>query len=90
MSEMIFCQSCGMPLENEDVKGTNADGSKSNDYCIHCYQAGAFTQDLSMDEMIELNLTYLDEWNKSSGRNLTVDEARAELKMFMPTLKRWQ
>jgi len=90
MNEMVFCQSCGMPLDSEEVKGTNADGSKSEDYCAHCYQNGAFTQEVSMDEMIELNLKYLDEWNKGSGLNMTIDEARAELKVFMPTLKRWQ
>jgi len=89
MNEMIFCQSCGMPLENDEMKGTNADGSKSEDYCMYCYKDGAFTQEMTMDEMIEVNLTYLDEWNKSSGRNMTIDEAREELKVFMPTLKRW-
>ena len=29
--KMKFCQSCGMPLTNE-VLGTNADGSKNEDY----------------------------------------------------------
>jgi len=90
MSEMIFCQSCGVPLENEEMKGMNADGSKSDDYCAYCYQNGAFTHDMSMDEMIEINLKYLDEWNKNSGQNLTVEEARKELKIFMPSLKRWK
>ena len=90
MSEMLFCQSCGMPLENDDMKGTLADGGKCDDYCCYCYKNGAFTQDLSMDEMIENNLKYIDEWNKNSGQNLTVDEARAQLKIFMPSLKRWQ
>jgi len=79
-----------MPLANEDVRGANSDGSKSDDYCLHCYDDGMFTKDITMGEMIELNLTYLDEWNKDSGRNLTVDEAREELKQFYPTLKRWQ
>ena len=31
--EQKFCQSCGMPLTNE-VLGTNADGSKNEDYCM--------------------------------------------------------
>ena len=34
-----FCQSCGMPL-TEDVLGTNADGSKNEDYCMYCYKDG--------------------------------------------------
>lgn len=91
MSEMIFCQSCGMPLDTEEAKGTNADGSRSNEYCTYCFENGAFTQkDLTMDEMIETNLKYLDQWNESAGRNLTVEEARVQLKEFMPTLKRWK
>jgi len=90
MNEMLICQSCGMPLDSDEVKGTNADGSLSCDYCVHCYKDGAFTKDMTLDEMIELNLTYLDVWNKSSGRNLTVEEARKEMQQFFPTLKRWQ
>ncbi|MBS7391063.1 MAG: hypothetical protein KIG51_03075, partial [Fibrobacter sp.] len=31
--ETRFCQSCGMPLTNE-ILGTNADGSKNEEYCI--------------------------------------------------------
>ncbi len=37
MKEMKFCQSCGMPL-TEDVLGTNADGSKNEDFCMYCYK----------------------------------------------------
>ena len=50
--EMKFCQSCGMPL-TEDVLGTNADGSKNEDYCMYCYRDGKFLQDCTMEEMIE-------------------------------------
>ena len=89
MEQMIFCQSCGMPLEGEDTKGTNADGSKSEDYCAYCYKDGAFTQDMTMDEMIEINIQYIDEWNKNAGTNMTPDEARIQLQTFMPKLKRW-
>ena len=39
------CQSCGMPIKGDvDKQGTNADGSKNSDYCVYCYQGGAFTQ----------------------------------------------
>jgi len=42
-----------MPLSrDEQGGGTNADGSKSLDYCSHCYQAGTFTvPDLTVQEM---------------------------------------
>lgn len=54
MSEMTFCQSCGMPLEADEHFGTNKDGSKNTDYCAYCFKDGAFTADITMDEMIVL------------------------------------
>ena len=41
-----------MPL-TEELLGTNADGSKNEDYCIYCYKDGKFLQECTMDEMIE-------------------------------------
>lgn len=39
-----FCQSCGMPMAKDPGHGgTNADGSRSVDYCSYCYRDGAFT-----------------------------------------------
>lgn len=38
--EQNFCQSCGMPLNSENL-GTNADGSKNEDYCMYCYKEAA-------------------------------------------------
>ena len=49
--ELLFCQSCGMPLTEETHFGTNADGGKNRSYCIYCYQNGAFTDERSMEEM---------------------------------------
>lgn len=83
-----FCQSCAMPLTT-GVYGTNADGSPNHEYCIHCFKDGAFTADMTMDEMIEHNLDYLDEFNKDSGKKLTCGEAREEMLKFFPSLKRW-
>lgn len=38
-----FCQSCGMPIKNDPQNGgTNADGSKSIEYCSYCYIDGDF------------------------------------------------
>jgi len=90
MQEMIYCQSCGMALTSEDVKGTEKDGTKSQEYCSYCYKDGAFAQDITMEEMIEINLKYLDEWNKDSNEKFTIEEARGKLKEFIPKLKRWQ
>ena len=85
-----LCQSCGMTLEKDSDKGTELDGSKSEEYCTFCSQHGKFTEDISMEELIEHNLQHLDEWNESAGLHLTEQEARMQLMEFLPTLKRWK
>lgn len=50
--EMKFCQSCGMPL-TDNIFGTEADGTANEDYCIYCYKEGMFTQDMTMEQMID-------------------------------------
>ncbi len=46
------CQSCGMPLKIDEVKGTKADGSLSQNYCIHCFVNGEFTwKDATAEQM---------------------------------------
>jgi hypothetical protein len=88
--DQIICQSCGMPLCDAEVYGTNADGSKTPDYCLYCFKDGGFTSDVTMDEMIEHCLQYLDEFNGVGGTTFTPDEARREMRKFFPHLKRWQ
>ena len=82
------CQSCGMPMNTEDaVYGTNADGSKSEDYCEHCYANGKFTGvDCTMEQMIEECIPYVIE----DKPNMSEDDVRKMLTEFYPTLKRWR
>ncbi len=87
--EMKFCQSCGMPLTDE-ILGTNADGTKNEEYCIYCYKDGTFTNDLTMEGMVESCAQFVDEYNKNTGQNLTQEELKSMLRQFYPTLKRWQ
>jgi len=79
-----------MPLENDGLKGTNEDGSVSDDYCIYCFKSGAFTREMTMDEMIESNIRHLDEWKKSTGVEMTEEDAVKQLRLFLPMLKRWK
>ena len=87
--EQKICQCCAMPID-ESTFGTEADGSKNEEYCHYCYADGKFTKDCTMDEMIEHNLKYLDEFNKDSEVKYSVEEARATMKEFFPQLKRWK
>lgn len=85
----LFCQSCGMPLETEEVMGTNKEGSKNTDYCIYCYKEGNFTEDVTMDEMIEISLKHMKEFFKDDPSFKEEEEALATMKEFFPKLKRW-
>ncbi len=85
-----ICQSCAMPLQTLEEFGTEADGDLSTEYCTYCYQNGSFTNERTMEEMIETNLLYLDQWNEGQGTNFSVDEARDILKVHLATLKRWK
>lgn len=78
-----ICQSCGMYI-NDDLRGTNADQTLNEDYCIYCYQNGSFLYDDTMEEKIEKCIPFhIDE---------TTDEnaARQKLLAYFPKLKRWK
>jgi hypothetical protein len=76
-----------MPMGNTDeMYGTNADGSKSQDYCEYCYVNGAFTSDSSMEEMIEFCVPHVV--NANAG--MSEGEARKMMEGFFPMLKRWK
>ena len=85
--EEKYCQCCGMPMGTTDeMYGTNADGSKSEDYCKYCFENGAFTADCTMDEMIEACVPHM----ASANSGMSEDEARKMMKGFFPKLKRWK
>ena len=87
--ELKFCQSCGMPL-TEELLGTNADGSKNEEYCIYCYKDGKFLQNFTMDEMIEHCAQFVGEVNKGLPQPITREEYIGQMKMYFPHLKRWR
>lgn len=79
-----------MPLYEEQYFGTNADGSANREYCVYCFKGGAFTNDETMEQVIEHNLEYLEEFNKDSEQKYSKEEARQEMLKYFPTLKRWK
>lgn len=84
-----YCQSCGMPLENDEVIGTNGDSSKNEDYCIYCYDGGAFTANVTMDEMIKISLNHMKELFKDDPK-FNEQDAILNMQSFFPKLKRWR
>lgn len=84
--QLKFCQSCSMPMTTGDLHGTEADGSKSEDYCGYCYHNGAFTVDIDLEGMIEICLPPMIE----AHPEMSPEEAKAMLETYMPQLKRWK
>ena len=80
--ENKYCQSCGMPLQKQEELGTNADGSKNEEYCCYCFKGGAFTMDCTMEQMIEHCAQFVDEFNKNSEVTYTKEEAIANMKIY--------
>ena len=79
-----ICQSCGLP-SGHDKKGTEVNGTLSDDYCCDCYENGEFIEpEITIKEMIEKTVTYT-----SKSRNMTMEEAKNYLEFLLPTLKRW-
>lgn len=89
-SSPLECQSCGMTLRDFDDFGTESDEGISLDYCNHCYRDGSFSSERSIDEMVESNLKYLEEYNKETGSSFSEEDARTVLRAHLATLKRWR
>lgn len=85
--EGSFCQSCGMPLNNDKNKGTKKNGSLSEKFCNYCYKDGEYTApDISLDEMIEISAKG---WSDQDP-NTSYEEAKTQMKQFLPHLERWK
>ena len=83
---MKRCQSCSMPMgTTNELYGTNADGSVSDDYCKYCFENGVFMSNCSLDEMIEVCVPHM-----TYATDFSAGEARKMLREVLPTLKRWE
>lgn len=83
MDTKIICQSCGMPMTEEQF-GSNKDGSPNSDFCKYCYAEGEFIDQVSMEKYIEMCAQY----GEQAG--MTNDEMRKFCQQLFPTLKRWR
>jgi len=80
------CGSCGMPLLEPADAGTEADGSPSEEYCVHCYRDGAFVEpDLTLEACVERAAPLL-----AAELGMPVDRAREMAAAFTATLPRWR
>lgn len=85
--EEKYCQCCAMPMgATNEMYGTNADGSKNEDYCQYCFADGEFTSNATMDEMIEFCVPHM----AAAHPEISEADAREMMRKFFPALKRWK
>ena len=83
--KVCICQSCGMPLTETELCGTQADGSTSDEYCIYCYKEGKFTEpDLTVEVMVEKAAPFL-----AKEHNIDLEKAKELISEALKNLKRW-
>jgi hypothetical protein len=79
-----LCQSCGIPLDTEQLKGTKTNGLKTDEYCKFCYDAGSFVEPTmtfnNMKETVETQMKKLQ-----LSEHLIQDAVN-----ILPTLNRWK
>ena len=75
-----------MPMAKPEDFGTDADGSRNEECCTHCFQSGEFTDpDLTMQQMIDKVAGF-----GAAELGMSEDEAKQMASSFIPTLGRWQ
>ena len=85
--EQKYCQSCGMPMgATNEMYGTNANGTISEDYCKYCYTNGSFHKEETMEEMIESCVPHVVD----AHPEMSEDKARKMMQSTFPALKRWR
>lgn len=85
MGNIPICQSCGMPLTNEQNKGTNENKTLNDEFCKFCFQDGTFVHpERTMEDQIEIGV------EMSKKLWMPEDKAREIALETIPKLKRWK
>ncbi len=82
MNDMRSCRSCGMPISNDEEKGTDRGGSKSHDYCAFCYKDGEFQS--SYRDIVNYSLDHPGK----QERRMTKEQAETKIKTHVQGFER--
>lgn len=78
-----ICQSCGVPIDDPETRGTDAGGAPNQDYCQKCYRDGALTDPaLTSEQAAERAKRQL------AHRNLSASQVD-QIVRGLPRLRRW-
>ena len=79
----LFCQCCGMPLEEDGNISREPDGGFNEDYCKWCYTDGQFAYP-DMDSLIDFLVEHF------SSEAFPPEQARPYYRSHLSRLKHWQ
>ena len=79
----LYCQSCGMPLEDEFL-GRDSDCALNEKFCKWCYDEGHFLSDCTMEEMQEQCVSIMVQ------QGVEESAARQHMVSVLPQLERWK
>ncbi len=79
----LFCQCCGMPLDDDTFISREPDNSFNEEYCKWCYTDGTFVYH-TMDELLEFLVTHM------SNDSFSPEQARAYFSEQLPKLNHWK
>lgn len=81
---LLFCQCCGMPLNEDDMVSREPDGSFNEDYCKWCYAEGKFVYE-SKDSLLDFLVSHMP-----NPDGLSEDERRDYFDRQLSGLKHWK
>lgn len=85
-----LCQSCAMPLNEKgvDLRGNEADGTKSEKFCFHCYQNGKYVDpNITFDRMVEIGVEASNNSNANFFKKFLMKKSYPTL---LKQLERWK
>jgi len=80
----LFCQCCGMPLQEDAWISREPDGTLNEDYCQWCYADGRFVYP-TRDSLLDFLVTHMP-----NPEALPEDEMRRRLNQQLSQLKHWK
>lgn len=79
----LFCQCCGMPLEDDTAVSRETDNSFNEEYCKWCYADGQFVYK-NMDELLDFLVDHM------SNDNFSPEQTRTYFSEQLLKLKHWK
>lgn len=80
----LFCQCCGMPLNEDENISREPDRSFNEDYCKWCYTDGKFTY-VTKDELLDFLMDHMP-----NPENMEDDDRRKQYDGWLSQLAYWK